>query len=117
MTPEHIRRLRALGISLIPLQPRSKIPDGNVLGDDGKPTWKPYQTTPPIDSDYERWFGNGVNRNAGILLGPISGFVVIETDSRAGEDWAQARLPPTPMRTRSARGIHRFYRLPDPAWP
>jgi hypothetical protein len=50
---ELARRLHALGLSLIPLQPKSKLPDGAVLPKDenGDATWKPFQTVRCTDDD------------------------------------------------------------------
>ena len=103
MTTPDAQRLAALGLSVIPLRPRSKLPDG---------PWERYQTTRATEDDLRTWFGNGVDRNAGIVLGKVSGLVVLETDSAEAEAWCAAHLLPTPMMTRSARGKHRFYRMP-----
>ena len=103
VTLDDVLRLHALGLSVIPLKPNSKAPDGE---------WKPYQTSRPSEGQLREWFANGVVGNAGIPLGAVSGVVVIETDTPEAEGWCAAHLPDTPMKTRSARGIHRYYRLP-----
>jgi putative DNA primase/helicase len=102
-------RFHSLGLSLIPLKAGTKEPDTDVLPNR---EWRPFQTARPSIADVQQWFGNGVRRNIGIPLGVVSGVVAIETDSPEAEEWCAANLPPTPMMTRSARGIHRFYRLP-----
>jgi putative DNA primase/helicase len=43
----------------------------------------------------------------------VSTVVVIESDTLDAEAWCAAHLPPTPMMTQSARGFHRYFRLPD----
>jgi putative DNA primase/helicase len=104
VTFEHVRRLHALGLSVIPLESGSKDP--------ALDSWKPYQTERPTDADIRKWFGNGARHNVGIVLGRVSSVVVIESDSPAAEAWCAAHLPQTPMMTRSARGLHRYYRRP-----
>jgi P4 family phage/plasmid primase-like protien len=117
VTVSEIARFRALGLSVIPLGPQSKKPDADALprNGDGVPTWVPYQSIQATDAEISSWFGNGIRRNAGIICGPVSGVVAVETDSNEAEAWASANLPRTPMMTRSARGTHRFYRLPTGA--
>src|SRR5688572_27703259 len=100
MTLEQARRLHALGLNVIPLKPQSKEPDGD---------WKSYQSKRVTAEELRTWFGNGVSRNAGVVLGSVSGVVVIESDSPQAEAWCAAHLPPTPMMTSSARGRHRYY--------
>lgn len=111
-------RMHTLGLSLIPLGPRTKKPDWSLLPKDaaGEAVWAPYQTTRPTETELREWFGNGVQRNAGVVLGAVSGVVVIETDSLEAETWCAKYLPPTPMMTRSARGVHRYYRMPTGRW-
>jgi len=101
---ELARRLHALGLSLIPLQPKSKLPDGAVLPKDenGDATGKPFQTTRCTDDDLIAWFGNGQSRNAGIVLGPVSGVVVIESERPEAETWCAENLRTTPMMRASA---------------
>jgi hypothetical protein len=48
------------------------------------------------------------------VLGPVSGVVVIESDRPEAEAWCAENLRPTPMMTRSARGLHCYFKLPDP---
>ena len=109
MTVELAHTLRALGLSIIPLKPRSKEPDTDALP---VGSWKPYQRQPPTSEDIVRWFGNGAERNAGIVTGRVSEVVVIESDTTEAESWCATHLPKTPMMTRSARGVHRYYRHP-----
>jgi hypothetical protein len=110
VTLDDIRPLTDLGLCVIPLKPGSKEPDSTLLPDHG---WKKFQTQHPTADEVVAWFANGVRRNAGIPLGVVSKVVVVETDSEEAETWAEARLPHTPMRTRSLRGVHRYYRLPS----
>lgn len=92
-----------LGLCLIPLQPKLKQPDGE---------WERYQTQKPDTEQLVEWFSNGSERNAAIVCGSISSVVCIDTDTPEAEAWAAANLPLTPMRTRTQRGRHRYYRRP-----
>lgn len=114
MTLEQVRRLHELGLDIIPLKPRDKIPAFDVLPRDenGQPTWEPYKTQRATDEEHLRWFGNGADRNAGIICSEL---VVVESDTPEAETWCANHLPRTPMKTQSARGVHRFYRRPTGA--
>jgi len=52
--------------------------------------------------------------NYGVALGPV-GYGVCDTDTPESEEWAAAHLPHTPFKVRTARGVHRYYRLLNPA--
>ena len=102
MTLDDARRLHALGLNVIALQPRSKEPDCK---------WKQYQEHRTTTDDLSHWFTT--DRNAGIVLGATSNdVVVVESDTPEAEAWCAANLPRTPMATQSARGFHRYYRRP-----
>jgi len=74
--------------------------------------WKIFETMHPTDDNLRAWFGNGRPRNVGIVCGAISGLVAVDLDSPEALAWAVAHLPPTEMRTGTARGEHWFYRHP-----
>ena len=44
-------------------------------------TWKVYQTRLPAASEIEKWFQSEKHPVAGIVLGKVSGIVVIDIDS------------------------------------
>ncbi len=88
-------------ISVIPLQPKSKIPCAK---------WTALQRRLPTREDLEAWFATGHDRNIGIVCGEVSRLVVIDCDLPAAVAYANQHLPATPMRTRTAKGEHRFYR-------
>ena len=104
MRVEQVLRLLALGLSVIPLRERSKLP--------ALPEWKIFQHTPPTEACVRDWVEKGLFVNTGIVLGQVSRLVVVESDSPEAERWCSDHLPDTPMKTRSARGVHRYYRLP-----
>ena len=94
--------LRSRGLSVIPIQHGGKKP---VV------KWAWFQTHHATEAQVAAWFG-GVPRNIGIATGAISGLVVVDVDSADAHAWAAANLPPTPMRTQTAKGEHWFYRHP-----
>lgn len=109
------RNLRARGLSVIPLDhPDETTQADNPEGIGKVPVvaWKEFQRTPPTDAQLVRWFGNGHKRNIGIPTGPVSGVVVVDADSVEGLAWMRANLPPTSMRTRTAKGEHWYYKHP-----
>jgi hypothetical protein len=99
---EVARRLSALGFSVIP------------VGPDKRPTisWLAFQQARATDDNLLSWFGNGQDRNIGIVTGRISSIVVVDTDNEEAEGWAHANLPATPMMCKTAKGMHRYYRHP-----
>lgn len=62
------------------------------------------------EADLQAWDAAGYN--LGVHLSPSS-LVVLDTDTPTAEQWAVEHLPPTPWRTRTAQGRHRYYRLPE----
>lgn len=107
------RWLRGRGFSIIPLDhPADPIADSpKQIGKvPALPTWEQYQTEPADDATLARWFGNGRQRNIGIVCGAVSGIVAIDIDSLEAKNWAQDHLPFTPMKTRTATGEHWYYR-------
>jgi len=61
---EQIEKLYERGFSLIPLKPKSKLPNEG---------WKAYQDKRASQEDIRTWFGQwGVDRNVGIVTGAIS---------------------------------------------
>jgi hypothetical protein len=96
--------LLSLGCKMVRLAPRSK-----------RPTMGGWQNWGTDDLGIvENWIRQGLN--VGLLLGPESGVIDVESDTPEGEDLAQhlglhklngPGLTPT---WRSARGAHRLYR-------
>lgn len=74
--------------------------------------WREYQERPPSDAKIAGWFRSKYpEANPGVLTG-WSGVVVVDCDTAAAVDWADANLPPTPARVKTRRGEHRYYRTP-----
>jgi len=83
----------------------------------GVSTWEPYQRAHPTSENTAYWFGElnssrYYERNIGIVLGAISDYVVVDSDSIEGEKWVSETLPKTPMMVKTAKGYHRYYKHP-----
>jgi hypothetical protein len=104
---DRVRRLYADGLSLLALPARSKKPAG---------PWKQQQqqrsTLRRLEQELESL---GADAGLAVVCGEVSGVVVADFDDADAVAWAQAHLPDTPWKTRTARGEHWYYRLPfDP---
>ena len=94
-------RLASMGISVIPLKARDKRPIG---------AWKEFQARRATEEEIRTWF-SVPGLNIGIVTGAISRLVVIDADS---EEMATrvGQLYPSPMRSKTSKGRHFFYRHP-----
>lgn len=108
------RNLVARGFSVFPVDHPDETTqtDPNKIGKVPIGAWKGYQETRPTDDHLSRVFGNGHRRNVGIPTGALSNVVVVDGDSSEGLAWMSAHLPPTPMRMKTAKGEHWYYRHP-----
>ena len=98
-TLEHARRLRALGLAVIPV-PRA---DGRTF--DGKVpavAWREYQQRLPTDQELVTWFADNRATNYAIVTGAVSDLVVVDCDSPEARRSCVRRLPYTPWQTRTA---------------
>lgn len=106
--------LNVRGFSVIPLDhPAAPVAtDPRQIGKVPVEKWEMYQHRLADEDTLERWFGNGRPRNIGIITGKVSGIVVVDLDNAEAVAWARENLPDTPIRTRTAKGEHLFYRHP-----
>lgn len=106
---ERARRLVEQGLSIIPLPPRSKEPAA-------KSSWIDAQVQarriPVLLRELEPL---GPDAGLAIICGIASGIVAVDLDDESAVQWAKANLPETPWRTKTRRGEHWLYRLPE-AW-
>lgn len=98
--------LTAFGFSLFP-----------VVGKRPVGAWAAYQETRAPIETLRRWQESG--SDYAIATGPLSGVVVVDTDTQEAEEWVEANLPPTPWVVLTGkdpvtgwRGRHRYYRYP-----
>lgn len=102
------------GYSVIPLVPKDKFPDATVLpmGQDGKPTWKPFETEKPTDDNLVRWFsGGGRNRNIAIIGGQVSGLTFIDCDTTEAVERMNQEQPDKTGKVRTGKGLHLYCRF------
>lgn len=70
--------------------------------------WKPYQDQNPTEEQIREWWTRWPYANIGVVT---TGFVVVDSDTPEAEAWlAGGGINSTPLRTRTARGYHRWYR-------
>lgn len=76
--------------------------------------WTPFQTTPPTDAHFERWFRRKNVTGLGVVLGPVSGGLVCRDFDRAASyhEWAAAHpdLAVTLPTAETGRGFHVYFR-------
>lgn len=95
-----------MGVVPIPILARSKAPAIR---------WAPFQRVLPSKAVVERWFS--VERNLGLVCGPVSGnFVVLDFDMPlAYHKWHRERRIDT-YTVATARGYHCYFRILGPTW-
>ena len=106
---ERARRLVDHGLSIISLPPRSKEPAA-------KSTWTDAQVQARRITVLLRELEPlGDDAGLAIICGIASGVVAVDLDDESAVQWAKENLPETPWRTKTRRGEHWLYRLPE-AW-
>ena len=95
--------------------------DGKQIRDYKSPTvpWEPFQTERADTSQIELWFGHPDSSqlrspiNIGVVCGKVSNIIVVDTDSKEAEEWVSKNIPETPMKVKTSKGYHRYYRYPS----
>jgi Bifunctional DNA primase/polymerase, N-terminal len=98
----------ARGFSVIPIPlPQPGISDGKT------PVipWQAYQSRRPSIHELETWFGSEP-MNVAVVTGQVSHVVVVDADGDDGFAWCE-RLPYTPWQTKTAKGVHLYFRHPN----
>lgn len=114
MHPQTALSYQARGWSLFPAWPRSKRPYSELLPCvDGKPSWKPFQSTPPSREQVALWWKIAPSANIMIVTGAVSQLVVLDFDTAEALYEARARggWASTPT-VRGRRGVHCYFRHP-----
>jgi hypothetical protein len=77
-------------------------------------SWKHLQQERPTIGLLHHWFGmvNRTDFNLGVITGKISDLVVVDADSREVARWWESRFPATPLRCRTSKGAHFYFRHP-----
>lgn len=93
---------RKKGWSVIPLQPKTKLP---VIK-----SWAEFQKRLPTEDELKRWFYFNPNRNIAIVCGEISNIIVVDVDVKDGApDVKGLELPPTLSAKTGSGGSHLIY--------
>src|SRR5688572_12316145 len=80
---------RARGLSVVPQAPGEKKPYVK---------WKPFQVEPPTVDDLEDWFGRCFpDAGIALVLGPVSGLLVVDVDGPDAHRALVARLGAVPV--------------------
>jgi hypothetical protein len=113
-------RIRAAGISILPINHKTKRPLNDLLpvSDKGKPVWEPYQRNTAAEDVVSAWFTSGAQSFA-VIGGAVSGglFVLDFETEPAYLAWlaAVAELADgLPVGRTGKGGYHAFGRCPDP---
>lgn len=96
-------KYRALGLSVIPLRPKSKEP---LI------PWTEFQTRLATETEIQEWFAKTPTANIGIVTGAISGLVVVDLDGPEGITSGQTLKLQSPIITLTGNGRQLFYRHP-----
>lgn len=80
-------KYQEMGYSVIPINPNKKPPPGFL--------WKKYQTEKASKEQIKKWDQEYPDANIGICTGKISGFDVIDIDTKAAHEVFQGMIPDT----------------------
>ncbi len=94
------------GFNVIPLQARGKTPPEKF-------SWKKYQTERVTEEQLEAWHKQYPGCNWGVVCGAISDLVVFDADDERALNIGEQALLGTPLRVRTGKGWHLYYRYPD----
>ena len=78
--------------------------------------WAPYQTQAADTEQILEWAQKFPGCNWGCIAGLVSDLVVFDCDDDAAYKWAQLHLPTTPVKVKTSRGWHLYYRHPGPEY-
>lgn len=108
------QQLAEMGLQVLPARHRDKAPIVK---------WRNYQTN-RTNRMLPIWFGSNTPRNYWVMTGRISGVVVIDCDSEAGEKWWRQTLGDDVMESAAIvatrKGHHYWFKIPpfwDPTQP
>ncbi len=99
---EDMTDYRQRDISVIPIEFMGKRP---------KIDWMEFQQRLATPEEIHEWCR--VRCNVALVMGKVSGLIAVDADSDAALQWIKKNLPESPVGTRTAKGEHSFYSLPD----
>jgi hypothetical protein len=103
-------RLLNRGWSVVPQRPGEKKPCVR---------WKPYQTQLPTEQELREWFERWPDAGLALVLGPVSGVFVIDTDGEEAHKVLLERLGKEPLAPKALSGsgeprrYHLYFKCPD----
>lgn len=111
-TPEQsdAARLCALGLHPVWLAAPAQGVKGSGKAPLGGPGWNAHPWAP--DAPRQPFPGANLGIQTGYVEGAPVQVVVLDCDSPQALEWADAHVPPTPVRTVTGKGEHRYYRRP-----
>jgi hypothetical protein len=101
--------LAGLGFNVLPARYKDKSP---------QIPWTKYQST-RTDHLLTSWFGGSGQRNFWIMTGRMSGIIVIDCDTEAGDKWWRDRigdLMDATAKVKTRKGYHYYFKIPED-WP
>jgi hypothetical protein len=102
--------LASKGLNVLPARFQDKAPIVN---------WQNYQNV-RTDSMLPQWFGKGGKRNYWVMTGRMSGHIVIDCDTEAGDTWWREQLGDEVLdataQVKTSKGTHYWFKLPV-GWP
>ena len=123
---ELVLGLYRMGFCVIPLgDPFSPIPSWFMMKDTEaervkkwcktpRIKWGEFQTRRPTEAEIRHWWKINPFANIGIVTGHTDGIVVTDADSDQANAWLEQNTTPTPLKVKTSRGVHRYYRVnPD----
>lgn len=104
------QHLAGMGLNILPARFKDKTPIVE---------WTNYQSI-RTDSMLPQWFGLSGKRNYWAMTGQMSGYIVIDCDTEAGDKWWREQLGDEVMsataQVKSRKGTHYWFKLPV-GWP
>lgn len=95
------------GWSVIPLQPKGKIP--LFKG------WESFSNRLPTENQVTLWWKGQPNANIGLVTGPASGVFALDIDGKDGMSSISGQDLGYTITTKTRNGEHRLYKIQDPA--
>lgn len=92
------------GFSVFPLKHKSKKPAIE---------WDPCQETASTAEFVSDWWEHHPGCNIGIACGKVSNLVVVDADSEEAVKWVEKNYIKTPVKVRTHRGYHYYYKYPE----
>jgi hypothetical protein len=75
--------------------------------------WKKFQKELPTYNDVNDWFARFAVQQIAIITGNASGGIwILDCDGDLAVEWSLANVPGTPIKSKSRRGVHYYFKVP-----